>query len=79
MFRVHFAKLRGPYQSSRKELVKCNMQDITAMECITTHKKMREIGRVLEKIDIFPAISLYFNPSCSRFGHSLPTKFMFLE
>ena len=54
MFRVHFVKLRKndfkstyQYQSSLKELVKFNMQYITAMKCITTHKKIREIRGAL--------------------------------
>ena len=49
------------------------------MKCITTHKKIREIGGALETNDIFPTMSLYFHPSPSQFGHSLPMKFMFLE
>ena len=39
------------------------MQYITAMECITTHKNIKEIGGALEKIDIFRTMSLYFHPS----------------
>ena len=57
MFRVHFGKLRkngfkstkgtiSPYQSSPKELVKFYMQYTTAMKCITTNKKIREIGEL---------------------------------
>ena len=60
MFGVHFGKLRkndfkstisfqGPYQSSLKELVKFNMQRITAIKCITTQKKIWEIGGALGK------------------------------
>ena len=43
MFRVHFRKLRKndfkSTKSSPKELVKFIMQYITAMKCITSHKK----------------------------------------
>ena len=53
MFTVHFGKLRffvkndfkstisfkAPTSLPQKELVKFNMQYITSMECITTHKK----------------------------------------
>ena len=47
---------QGPYQSALKELVKFNKQYIglTAMKCITTHKKVREIGGALEKTRHFP-------------------------
>ena len=38
-----------PYQSSLKELVKFNMQYITVRKCITTHKKIWEIGGSLGK------------------------------
>ena len=42
-------------------------------------QKNREIGGALRKNGIFHTMSLYFHPSPSKFGHSLPMKFMFLE
>ena len=51
------------------------MQYITAIKCITTHTKIREIVGALGK----NVYVLYFHPSPSKFGHSLPMKFMFLE
>ena len=55
MFRVHFDKLRkndlkstisfkAPNQSSLKELGKFNMQYVTAIKCISTHKKLGKLG-----------------------------------
>ena len=60
MFRAHFGKLhkndfkstisfKAPTNHSLKELVKFNMQYITAMKCVTTTKKVREIGGALGK------------------------------
>ena len=40
---------KAPYQSSLKQLVEFNVQDITAMKCITTHKKIKEILGALGK------------------------------
>ena len=60
IFRVHFGKLlkndfkstisfKAPTNLPQKNWVKFNMQYITAMKCITTHKKIREIGGALGK------------------------------
>ena len=34
-----------------------------AVKCITTHKRIGEIGGTLGKNDIFATMSLYFHPS----------------
>ena len=59
MFRVHFGKLRKNdfkrtinFEASLKELVKFNMQYITDMKCITTHKKLGKSRVFQEKIGI---------------------------
>ena len=40
----NFEKCQGPYQSSLKELVKSNIQDITVIKCATTDKKIGKSG-----------------------------------
>ena len=60
-----------------KKIVKFNMQYITAMKCITTHKKIRKIGGYFRKtwhfshyVPILPLIPP------SNFKNYLPMKFM---
>ena len=38
------------------------MQYVTAMKCVTTHKKLGKLGVLWEKIDIFPHYAPIFLP-----------------
>ena len=54
------------------------MQYMTAMSCITTHKKIREIGGDLGKNNISHYVPI-LPPTPSKFGPFLHMKFMFLQ
>ena len=59
------------------ELINSNMQDITLSKCPTAHKKLGKSGLLLEKMSLFPLCSYTSTSPSSKFGHSLPIKFVF--
>ena len=74
MLWVHFVKLCKKDSKSNisfnftlKELLKFNMQYITAMKCTTTHKKLKKLGYFREKMT--------FSPLCPYTSTYPPLKF----